>query len=148
MTGIALNLYICGEFSQSYWIFQSTNMLYSLFKFMYSLNFNKILQFSKYRICTYIMKNFHLFCISNYYKWYFNCNFLIFLLLFVLVAQSCPTLCNPIDYKLVKLLCPWNYSGKNTGVGCHFLPLLLLVYRNDIDFASITKFCNLANLNT
>ena len=123
-------------------------MLYSLFKFMYSLNFNKILQFSKYRICTYIMKNFHLFCISNYYKWYFNCNFLIFLLLFVLVAQSCPTLCNPIDYRLAKLLCPWNYSGKNTGVGCHFLPLLLLVYRNNIDFASITKFCNLANLNT
>ena len=22
----------------------------------------------------------------------------------------------------VRLLCPWNFPGKNTGVGCHFLP--------------------------
>ena len=21
-----------------------------------------------------------------------------------------------------RLLCPWDYPGKNTGVGCHFLP--------------------------
>ena len=28
------------------------------------------------------------------------------------VAQSCPTLCNPIS-----LYSPWNSSGKNTGVG-------------------------------
>ena len=33
----------------------------------------------------------------------------------VLVAQSCPTLCNP------RLHCPWDSPGKNTGVGCHFL---------------------------
>ena len=32
------------------------------------------------------------------------------------VAQSCPTLCNP-----TRLLCPWDFPGKNTGVGCHFL---------------------------
>ena len=31
-------------------------------------------------------------------------------------VQSCPTLCNP-----TKLLCPWDFPGKNTGVGCHFL---------------------------
>ena len=31
----------------------------------------------------------------------------------VLVAQSCPTLCNPVD--------PWSSPGKNTGVGCHSL---------------------------
>ena len=23
--------------------------------------------------------------------------------------------------KLVGFLCPWDFSGKNTGVGCHFL---------------------------
>ena len=23
---------------------------------------------------------------------------------------------------LVRLLCPWDFSGKNTGMGCHFLP--------------------------
>ena len=32
----------------------------------------------------------------------------------VLVPQSCPTLCNPMD-------CPWNFPGKNNGVGCHSL---------------------------
>ena len=38
--------------------------------------------------------------------------------------QSWPTLCNPIDcippYRLypTRVLCPWNSSGKNTGVGC------------------------------
>ena len=33
------------------------------------------------------------------------------------VAQSCPTLCDPMDCSL----CPWNFPGKSTGVGCHFL---------------------------
>ena len=33
----------------------------------------------------------------------------------VLGAQSCPTLCDPID-------CPWDSSGKNAGEGNH--PLL------------------------
>ena len=37
----------------------------------------------------------------------------------VLVAQSCPTLCNPMEPS--SLLHPWNSLGKNTGVGCHFL---------------------------
>ena len=32
------------------------------------------------------------------------------------VAQSCPTLRDPIDCSL-----PWDSPGKNTGVGCHFL---------------------------
>ena len=32
----------------------------------------------------------------------------------VLVAQWCPTLCDP-------MVCPWNSPGKNTGVGCHSL---------------------------
>ena len=40
----------------------------------------------------------------------------------VLVAQSCLTVCNPIDYtQLTRLLCPWNCPGKNTGVGSHSL---------------------------
>ena len=37
------------------------------------------------------------------------------------VAQSCPTLCNPMDCSLTRFLCPWDFPGKNTGVGCHFL---------------------------
>ena len=35
--------------------------------------------------------------------------------------QSCQTLCDPIDGKPTRLLCPWDSPGKNTGVGCHFL---------------------------
>jgi len=35
-----------------------------------------------------------------------------------LVAQSCLTLSDPMDYRL---LCPWNFPVKNTSVGCHFL---------------------------
>jgi len=35
-----------------------------------------------------------------------------------LLAQLCLTLCNSMD---TKLLCPWNFPGKNTWMGCHFL---------------------------
>ena len=34
------------------------------------------------------------------------------------VAQSCPTLCDPMD---TRLLHPWDFLGTSTGVGCHFL---------------------------
>ena len=29
--------------------------------------------------------------------------------------------CNPIDYSLPGSSCPWDFPGKSTGVGCHFL---------------------------
>ena len=35
----------------------------------------------------------------------------------MLVAQSCRTPCNPMDRNLY----PWDYPGKNTGVGSHSL---------------------------
>ena len=35
------------------------------------------------------------------------------------VTQSCPTLCDPMEP--ARLLCLWNFPGKNAGVGCHFL---------------------------
>ena len=35
------------------------------------------------------------------------------------VAQLCLTCCNPVDCS--PPVCPWNSSGKNTGVGCHSL---------------------------
>ena len=35
-------------------------------------------------------------------------------------VKSCPTLCYPWTV-VPKLLRPWDSSGKNTGVGCHFL---------------------------
>ena len=35
--------------------------------------------------------------------------------------QSCPALCNHMDCSLSGLLYPWDFPGKSTGVGCHFL---------------------------
>ena len=34
--------------------------------------------------------------------------------------QSCLTQCDP-RWQPIRLLCPWDSPGKNTGVGCHFL---------------------------
>jgi len=31
--------------------------------------------------------------------------------------QSCPTLCDPMDLQPTRLLCPWDFPGKSTGVG-------------------------------
>ena len=37
------------------------------------------------------------------------------------VAQSCLTFCHPMDcMQFARLLCPWGFPGKNTGVVCHF----------------------------
>ena len=36
-----------------------------------------------------------------------------------LVAQSCPTVCNPIDCSLPGFPVHGDSPGKNTGVGCH-----------------------------
>ena len=35
-------------------------------------------------------------------------------------VKSCLTLCDP-RLQPTRLLYPWDFSGKNTGVGCHFL---------------------------
>ena len=40
----------------------------------------------------------------------------------VLVNQSCPTLCVPMDSGPHRLLCPGDFPGKNIGVGLPFLP--------------------------
>ena len=40
----------------------------------------------------------------------------------VSVARSSLTLCQVLYWTVAaRLLCPWGFSGKNTGVGCHFL---------------------------
>ena len=38
-----------------------------------------------------------------------------------LVTKSCPTLGDPKDCSPARILCSWDFSGKNTDVGCHFL---------------------------
>ena len=38
------------------------------------------------------------------------------------VSKLCPTLCTSMDYSPpARLLCPWDFPGKNTGVGFHSL---------------------------
>ena len=37
--------------------------------------------------------------------------------------QLCPTFCDPPGLKPIRLFCPWDFPGKNTGVGCHALLL-------------------------
>ena len=36
-------------------------------------------------------------------------------------AWLCLTLCDPLDRSPTRLLCLWDFPGKNTEVGCHFL---------------------------
>ena len=38
------------------------------------------------------------------------------------LLQSCPTLCGPVDHSLPGFPVHGIFPGKNTGVGCHFLP--------------------------
>ena len=37
------------------------------------------------------------------------------------VAQSCWTPSDPMDCSLIRLLRPWDFPSKSTGVGCHYL---------------------------
>ena len=39
------------------------------------------------------------------------------------VTKSCPTLLQPYELQSARLLHPWNFLGKNTGVSSHFLLL-------------------------
>ena len=41
--------------------------------------------------------------------------------MYVVCAQSSPILCDRMEYIPPRLLCSWNFPGKNTRVGCHFL---------------------------
>ena len=50
-----------------------------------------------------------------------------------LVAKSCPTLVTPWTVAW-RLLCPWDFPGKNTTVGCHFLLLFLVLHVGSIEF--------------
>ena len=38
-----------------------------------------------------------------------------------LVTKQCPNLLQPHGLLPARLLCPWNFPGKNTGAGCNFL---------------------------
>ena len=40
---------------------------------------------------------------------------------YCLLTKSCLTLCDSMECSLPRFLYPWDFPGKNTGVGCHFL---------------------------
>ena len=42
-------------------------------------------------------------------------------MLLCVCAQSCPPLCNLMDWSSPGFLCLWDFPGKNIGAGCHFL---------------------------
>ena len=50
-------------------------------------------------------------------------------------VQLCPTLCDPLDWSF----CPWDFQGKNTGVGCHFL-LQGIFLTQGLDLALVGEF--------
>ena len=45
----------------------------------------------------------------------------LYLLLFSQSLSLVLTLLQPHGLQLARLLCPWDFPGKNTGVGCHLL---------------------------
>ena len=52
------------------------------------------------------------------HRWWFL-SFLSFFWLCVQTFQLCPTLCDPMDLTYsTRVLCPQDFPGKNTGVGC------------------------------
>ena len=58
---------------------------------------------------------------SHYIPHIYNISYVYIYTHSVLLAQSCPTLCDPTDCSPPCLLSPWSSPGKNTGVGYHLL---------------------------
>ena len=57
------------------------------------------------------------------------CNCLRGLCIFVcLVTKLCPTVLGLHGLQTTKLFCPWDFPGKNTGLGCQFLVQEMFVY--------------------
>ena len=47
--------------------------------------------------------------------------YIFYVLMFALVSKSCLTFLQPHRLWPSRLFCPWDFPGKNTGVGCHSL---------------------------
>ena len=57
------------------------------------------------------------------------------------VAQLCPTLCYPMDTRLLR---PWDFLGKSTGVGCRFLLHILIMEIYYLNGTYVTKLKTLS----
>ena len=64
------------------------------------------------------------------------------------VAQSCPTLSNPMDCSPPgSFLHPWDFPGESTGVGCHCLLQWWMIYLIATMYSFSGKLCLQALLN-
>ena len=58
----------------------------------------------------------------------------------MLVTQSCPTLCDPMNCSQPGSLCPWDSPGKNTGVGGHaLLQGIFLTQGSNLDLLQLLR---------
>ena len=69
--------------------------------------------------------------------------------------QSCSILCDPMNCSLTRLLCPWDFPGEKTEVGCHILlhglfpthglnPCLLYIFHGYVNSLSLRHLGNLS----
>ena len=84
--------------------------------------FRKIFKRTIKMLCNYVHKiqknSQHILCFQYYpdtKTWH------IYMLCCAKSLYSCPTLLQSYGLEPNRLLCPWDFPGKNTGVGCHFL---------------------------
>ena len=65
----------------------------------------------------------HIYCIGRQILYHCTTRevVILYIVVKVLVAESCPILCDPMDCSPSGLLCRWNSPGKNTWVGSHSL---------------------------
>ena len=95
------------------WVLLWWNYLFSFSLWLYFL-FCVFIQFQEYLLSTNIIRffqQFWTFCESIVILHFCRCS----------AVKSCPNLCNPMDCNPPGSLCAWDFSAKNTGVGCHFL---------------------------
>ena len=95
------------------WVLLWWNYLFSFSLWLYFL-FCVFIQFQEYLLSINIIRFFHQF-------WTFCESIVILHFCCCSAVTSCPNLCNPMDCNPPASLCAWDFSAKNTGVGCHFL---------------------------
>ena len=62
------------------------------------------------------------------------------------MLQSCSTLCDPHGPQPIRVLCPQDSLGKNSGVGCHFLLQRGAWYQCILQWWSILAFQEISHL--
>ena len=111
MTSLKIVIQIIGNHMQSN---KSRKKFYSLYQIHSNFSTDKM-QSCIYSTSVLLMNfnnnNKNLKSIKKGYKIHSECE----------VAQSCLTLSDPMDCSPTRLLHPWDFPGKSTGVGCHCL---------------------------